>query len=268
MSAFCSLAGKTALITGSSTGIGRAIAELFAELDATVIIHGRTESNELLACRNSILSAGGVCHLLAEDFADANCFESFVDQAWRANNGIEICVNNAGGDVLTEQAADWPFMRKLNYLLQVDVTATLIVSRMLGEKMSSRSIELNRPAGSCAIINIGWDQAWQGMAGDSGELFSASKGAVMAMTLSLAQSFAPHVRVNCLAPGWIRTDWGWRASESWTRRAVSESLMSRWGNPGDVANAAAFLASSQSSFISGQVLFINGGRRFHGWDEP
>jgi 3-oxoacyl-[acyl-carrier protein] reductase len=113
-----------------------------------------------------------------------------------------------------------------------------------------------------AILTMGWDQAVQGMAGPSGELFSTSKGAVMALTKSLAQSLAPHVRVNCLAPGWIKTKWGEDASEYWAQRAKREALMSRWGTPDDVANMAAFLCSKQSSFISGQIMRINGGFRY------
>ena len=77
--------------------------------------------------------------------------------------------------------------------------------------------------GRGAIINIGWDQAEQGMAGDSGEMFAAIKGAVMAFTRSLAQSLAPQVRVNCLAPGWIETAWGEQASDYWQERADAAS---------------------------------------------
>ena len=90
-------------------------------------------------------------------------------------------------------------------LWKVDVVATLRLSRAIGERMRER--------GRGVILNIGWDQAETGMAGDSGQMFAAVKGAVMAATLSLAKSFAPQVRVNCVAPGWIRTDWGHEASE-------------------------------------------------------
>ncbi len=110
------------------------------------------------------------------------------------------------------------------------------------------------------ILNMGWDQAETGMAGDSGELFAAVKGAVMAATRSLAKSLAPHVRVNCLAPGWIRTEWGRNASAEWQERARRESLLGRWGEPEDVARVACFLASPAAAFINGQIIHINGGR--------
>ena len=97
------------------------------------------------------------------------------------------------------------------------------------------------------------------MAGDSGELFAAIKGGVMAFTRSLARSLAPEVRVNCVAPGWIKTQWGQGASDQWQRRAANESLLGRWGTPEDVAGMVRFLVSSQATFITGQTLNVNGG---------
>ena len=99
------------------------------------------------------------------------------------------------------------------------------------------------------------------MAGDSGELFSAIKGAVTAFSKSLAQSLAPRVRVNCVAPGWIKTAWGDQASEYWQQRACQESLLRRWGLPEDIAAAAKYLVSPAAGFVTGQVLAVNGG--FH-----
>ena len=117
---------------------------------------------------------------------------------------------------------------------------------------------------SGVIVTIGWDQSQAGMEGDSGEMFSAVKGAVTAFSRSLAKTLAPEVRVNCVAPGWIRTAWGGSASEVWQRRAVRESLMGRWGEPADVASAVEFLVSPQASFLTGVVLPVNGGFRTHG----
>jgi 3-oxoacyl-[acyl-carrier protein] reductase len=113
--------------------------------------------------------------------------------------------------------------------------------------------------GRGAILNMGWDGAERGMAGPSGELFAATKGAVMAFSRSLARSLAPEVRVNCLAPGWIKTAWGEAASEVWQQRARRESLLGRWGTPEEVARAARFLVSPDAAFITGQVIAVNGG---------
>jgi 3-oxoacyl-[acyl-carrier protein] reductase len=168
---------------------------------------------------------------------------------WRP---IDVWINNAGADVLTGPAADWSFDERLATLWHVDVVATLRMSRTVGERMRQR--------GQGVILNMGWDQSDSGMAGDSGQMFAVVKGAVMAATCSLAKSLAPQVRVNCLAPGWIRTEWGQHASQQWQDRAQRESLLARWGQPEDVARVARFLASPAAEFINGQIIAINGGR--------
>src|SRR6185436_1317432 len=94
--------------------------------------------------------------------------------------------------------------------------------------------ERMRAAGGGVILNIGWDQAETGMEGDSGQLFGAVKAAVMAFTKSLALTLAPEVRVNCLAPGWIRTAWGEGASQASQDRVLRETQLGRWGMPADV----------------------------------
>jgi 3-oxoacyl-[acyl-carrier protein] reductase len=127
----------------------------------------------------------------------------------------------------------------------------MLLARDIGRRMKEQ--------GRGVILNMGWDQAETGMEDDSGELFAAAKGAVMAFTKSLARSLAPQVRVNCLAPGWIRTAWGSEASEQWQQRAVREAPLARWGTPEDVAAAALWLASPAASFITGQIIRVNGG---------
>jgi 3-oxoacyl-[acyl-carrier protein] reductase len=192
--------------------------------------------------------------VLLADLAEAAARERFAAAAWDWQNGVDILVNAAGADVLTGEAANWNLDQKLQALWRVDVLATIGLSRSLGRQMKSRRGGM--------ILNIGWDQAEQGMAGDSGEMFATVKGAVMAFSRSLAQSLAPEVRVNCVAPGWIRTAWGAGASDYWQRRATRQALAGRWGTPEDVARAAAFLASPAADFITGQVLNINGGFRY------
>ncbi|HUE73693.1 MAG TPA: SDR family oxidoreductase, partial [Pirellulaceae bacterium] len=247
------LAGQVAVVTGASGGIGRAICRELAAAGADIVVHGRrSEAADEAAAE--VRAAGRQAQVILADLADTHTLDDLVRQAWEWKGGISIWINAAGVDVLTGESADWTFEKKLDALWQVDVRATMILSRLAGARMKA--------AGNGAIVNIGWDQAEQGMAGDSGELFAAVKGAVMAFTRSLAQSLAPQVRVNCLAPGWIRTSWGQAASPYWQDRACRESLRGRWGTPEDVARAALFLASPQADFIAGQTLCVNGGIRF------
>ncbi len=251
------LAGKVAVVTGSSGGIGRAIALELAHAGADVIVHGRSNRAGADSTQQEVARLGRDAHVLLADLSDATTHEPFVEQAWQWRDGVDIWINNAGADVLTGESAALSFDEKLALLWQVDVTATIRLSRLVGERMK----QFDHDAGEAVILNLGWDQAEHGMAGDSGEMFAAIKGAVMAFSKSLAQSLAPQVRVNCLAPGWIKTSWGDDASEYWQARARRESLLDRWGTPDDVARAARFLASPAASFITGQIVAVNGGLR-------
>ena len=163
----------------------------------------RTAAEEVAASGRRGL--GVEAHVVLCDLADPATHERAGRAAWNWRGPVDIWVNNAGADVLTGDAARWSFERKLDELWRVDVAATMRLSRRPAQRMKER--------GAGAIINIGWDQAERGMAGDSGELFAATKGAVMAFTKSLARSLAPEVRVNCVAPGWIKTAWGAGASQ-------------------------------------------------------
>lgn len=245
------LAGQVAVVTGSSTGIGRAIALELAAAGADVMIHGRTSAAEAAEASERIRQQGRDSGVILIDLAEPANQDRLAEQAWDWRGHVDIWINNAGADLLTGAARELSFEEKLNALWQVDVTATLRLSREVGRRMKQR--------GSGVIVNTGWDQAASGMAGDSGELFAAAKGAVMAATRSLALSLAPQVRVNCLAPGWIKTDWGEAASNYWQERAIRESALGRWGTAEDVAGVARFLASPAAAFITGQVVPINGG---------
>jgi 3-oxoacyl-[acyl-carrier protein] reductase len=241
----------TALVTGSSSGIGRAIALALASSGASTLVHARTNRQGADEVADLVRAAGRESKVLLADLAEPGGHAAFVDSAWQWRGAVDIWVNNAGADVLTGAAARWSFERKLEQLWRVDVAATIGLSRAVGSRMQAR--------GSGVIVNIGWDQVELGMAGDSGQLFTAVKGAVAAFTRSLAQTLAPQVRVNCVAPGWIKTKWGQGASGDWQQRAVGESLLARWGTPEDVAGAVCFLASPAASFVTAQTICVNGG---------
>ncbi len=246
------LAGRTALVTGSTHGIGRAVALELANAGARVAIHGRSakaadELAKLLARQDR--HAG----TFLADLADADAVARLLREVEVRLPAVDTFVAVAGADVLTGEPAKWPFERKLEELLKVDVVATMTLCRGIGRWMQDRE------GGS--IVTIGWDQAETGMEGDSGELFAATKGAVMAFSRSLGKSLAPKVRVNCVAPGWIKTAWGEGASDAWQSRAVRESMLGRWGTPEDIAAAVHWLVSPQAAFVTGQTVNVNGGFR-------
>jgi 3-oxoacyl-[acyl-carrier protein] reductase len=244
------LAGQWALVTGSSGGIGAAIARELAAAGCHLVLHGHRHNEQAEQLAEELQNQSSEVVVISCDLADEPQRTKFIDKVWQAEP-LDILVNNAGVDVLTGAAAEWSFEKKLSALWEVDVAGTMHLSRVFGSRMKERGIG--------SIVNIGWNQAELGMAGDSGEFFAAVKGAVMAFTRSLAKSLAPAVRANCVAPGWIQTKWGESASEYWQDRAKAESLLARWGSPEDVARAVRFLAGPESSFINGQILNVDGG---------
>lgn len=251
------LAGKVAVVTGASSGIGAATALALAAAGAEVLIHTRQNMAGAKKVAAQIRRLNVRTKTILADLRETGEQDRLADEAWYWRRRVDIWINNAGADVLTGEAATWSFERKLEEVWRVDVVATMRLSRQIGSRMQQLGESQDR-----SIINVGWDQAAQGMAGESGEMFAATKGAVMAFTRSLAQSLAPQVRVNCVAPGWIRTAWGDQATTDWQQRAVADSLLQRWGTPDDVAQAILFLASPAASFMTGQTLPINGGYRY------
>ncbi|MEC7564384.1 MAG: SDR family oxidoreductase [Planctomycetota bacterium] len=248
------LANQTAAVTGASSGIGRATAITFATQGADLIIHAHTNHQGLEETADAIRALNRQVTCIYADLTCPNDQGRCVDEAFNAHPLINIWVNNAGCDILTGEASQWTFEQKLNALWELDVRGTIGVCRHLCIPMAK--IGKNENA---VIINMGWDQAETGQRGDSGQLFAPAKAAVMAYSRSLARELAPQVRVNCLAPGWIQTAWGADASSYWDQRACAESLMQRWGTPHDVAVTAAHIAAPAASFITGQVIQINGG---------
>jgi 3-oxoacyl-[acyl-carrier protein] reductase len=241
------LAGLRSVVTGASSGIGRAIAIAFAAAGARVGLGFCRSADAAHALAREL---GGGHPLLQADLSTADGCAAIVEQAFEALQSVDVWVNNAGADVLTGEAADWPAERKLDALLEVDLKATIRCCRLVAPRM--------RP-GAC-IINIGWDHAvMNGMAGDNPELFAAVKAGVLGYSKSLARSLAPDIRVNVVCPGWIETAFGARADRNFYAEVAAETPLGRWGRPEDVAGAALWLASPAAAFVTGQAVNVNGG---------
>jgi 3-oxoacyl-[acyl-carrier protein] reductase len=245
------LQGLRAAVLGSTSGIGRAVALELADAGADVLVHGRRSRDDAERVADEVRARGGRSHVLMADLADRDAGDRLVAEAWDLWGGLDAWLQIAGADTLTGSGARLDFDAKLDRLWAVDVVATIRLARDVGRRMKAR--------GGGTIVTMGWDQAETGMEGDSGELFAATKGAVMAFTRSLTLSLAPTVRVNALAPGWIKTAWGETASSSWQDRAVREAPLARWGTPDDVARVARFLVGPGAAFLTGQVVRVNGG---------
>ena len=244
-----SLAGLRTVVTGASSGIGRAIAVAFASAGARVGI-GFNRSSDAAQALADELGASGMHPLLQADLSTAEGCASIVRQAFAALEHIDVWVNNAGADVLTGEARDWPAERKLTALIDTDLKATIRCSRLAAERM--------RPGG--CIINIGWDHATiDGMAGDNPELFAAVKAGVLGFSKAHARSVAPGIRVNVLCPGWVETAYGEGVDRAFYDKVAAATPMKRWGRPQDIADAAVWLASPGASFVTGQAINVNVG---------
>lgn len=246
-----SLAGKKILVTGSTSGIGLATAIHLASQGAGIVFHGRKPSEAVTPFLNFCHNATGFSRYIQGDLADSTDRQNIVEKCWDITGGLDGVFLNAGADILTGEFGGKCASEKFQRLLKVDLESTFELARAFGARMKKN--------GSGTILTMGWDQATHGMAGDSGEMFGAVKGAIMDFSKSLALSLAPEVRVVCIAPGWIRTSWGKQASEYWQRRAVAECPLNRWGKPEDIANTAHWLFSQGADFITGQVIRVNGG---------
>ena len=249
--AFARLDRRLAIVTGASSGIGRAIALELARAGASLLIAAGHRVEQLEQTKALVDKLCVDVQTFLGDLAKLSTCKELLEVGARNGNGPSILINNAGADLLTGEGAQVTYDEKLCRLWDVDVSATVRLSRLAGERMKT--------AGSGVIINVGWDQADRGMEGDSGELFAAAKNAIMGFTRSLAVSLAPAVRVNCVAPGWIKTAWGEGASDYWNERVLRETPLRRWGTPDDIAKAVRFLCSDEAAFITGQVINVNGG---------
>jgi 3-oxoacyl-[acyl-carrier protein] reductase len=239
-------------VTGASSGIGRAIAEAYAAEGAVVLLTHRASPDRAHEVADGIAARGGRALVRQADLATRDSSERLVADAREQLGRIDVWVNNAGADVLTGEAAAWEWERKLDVLLAVDLKGTIACSYAIG------GIMRNQERGG-AIVNMSWDHVTTGMAGDDPQLFSAVKGGVLAFSKSLARALAPDVRVNVLSPGWIETAFGEHVDRAFHRSVAQDTPLGRWGRPEDVAQAAVYLASPESDFLTGQAININGG---------
>lgn len=247
-----------AVVTGSSSGIGQAIAIELASRGAHVLVHARSNLRGIQQTIERVRSvyASVPIRCIAADLTHAISIDAMVRSAFAWKGYVNVWVHAAGADVLTGSQASLPFEAKLQSLWETDVRGTILTSRRVAQQMIARGVPHTLLP---SIVNIGWDQAEHGMEGDSGQFFCAAKAAVAAFSKSLAKSMAPKIRVNCVAPGWIQTDWGMETSDDWNLRAEGESLLRRWGTPGDVARTVASISMGDGEFINAQTIAVNGG---------
>jgi 3-oxoacyl-[acyl-carrier protein] reductase len=242
------LKDKVAIITGASRGIGRRIAEVFADNGASIVINYLQADNEAQMVMESIYSHTGIKALVVKaDISTSSGVSSLVDAVMQHFGHVDILVNNAGMTIrgslfdITEE--------KWDRVLDVNLKGPFLCSKAVAERM------LKEKQG--VIINIA---SIRGLTGSSSSLhYAVAKAGVIALTKSLALELAPHIRVNAIAPGYTHTELHAHLSQEEIRRIESTIPLKRFGMVDDIANAALFLASDQSSYITGETIVVSGG---------
>ena len=191
------LRGQVAVVTGASRGIGRAIALTLAREGARVVVNYARSRERGEAVVAEILAGGGEALAVRADVSRAEEVDRLLESTLEKFGRCHVWVNNAGADILTGDARTWPAERQWDEVMGVDLKGTWICSRAAAEAM--------RRDGGGVIVNLSWDHVSHGMGNPTAAIYAAAKGGVAAMSRCLAREFAPAVRVNVVAPGWIRT---------------------------------------------------------------
>lgn len=240
------LQNRIALITGSSRGIGKAIALMFAKEGAKVVVNYNKSKGDAERVVNQIVELGSEAIAIKADVSDESQVKQMVDATISKFGKVDILVNNAG------IVYDIPFEEKTVEQWQKTLGVNLIGVFLCCKYVSPHIKEGGR------IINISSTNGIYSMHSDSMD-YDASKAGVIAITKSLAQELAPKILVNVIAPGWIDTDMNADLSEDFVKKETERVWVRRFGKPEEIASAALFLASDDSSYVSGATFVVDGG---------
>jgi 3-oxoacyl-[acyl-carrier protein] reductase len=246
------LAGKVVLVTGASSGIGRAIAVACATAGANVALTYRNNADGAAETAGLVRAAGRRAEVHRLELSRPEMLDAIARDVRGTLGRVDVWINNAGADILTREFKTLSRHQKLDLVLEVDVRGTVLACWTAVELMRAQER-------GGVIINMSWDHVEQGMAGENPVIYSVAKGGILSFSRSLAREVAPEIRVNVIAPGFIATAFEQEAPAGWRRHVTETTPLKRWGTPEDVAGAAVYLASDEAGFLTGQVIMVNGG---------
>lgn len=242
------LAGKVALVTGASRGIGKAIACKLAREGAKVIINYNGSKEKAEAVKSEIEAAGGQAEVYQCDVSDYTACETFIQTVIKEEGSLDILVNNAGitKDGLLMKMSEEDFDKVLDTNLKGAFNTIRFASRQMLRQKGGRIINMS------SVV---------GVIGNAGQAnYAASKAGVIGLTKAAARELASRgITVNAIAPGFIETDMTDVLSDKVKEASEAQIPLGHFGKPEDVAAAAAFLASEEARYITGQVLHVDGG---------
>jgi 3-oxoacyl-[acyl-carrier protein] reductase len=247
------LDGKVAIVTGASRGIGRAIAERFAAEGASVVVNYVAGTPNAEAVVDAITGRGGEAIAVRADVSRADDVQVLVAATLDRFGRIDILVNNAGvmvtKDVLETTEEEW------DRTIDVNLKGAYLCSKAVAPVM------IGQQGGT--IINMSSNSGLYHPSAMRFTEYVVSKAGLNGLTKALALALGPYVTVNAICPGWIRTDMVEVIDPAVQQRILDETALGRWGTPDDIAASAAFLASADASFITGELLIVAGGRGMH-----
>tara|TARA_Y100000817_G_scaffold274554_1_gene234884 strand:+ start:69 stop:803 length:735 start_codon:yes stop_codon:yes gene_type:complete len=237
------LKNKNILITGASGGIGNSIVQKFSETGANILASG-TKIEKLNELKNKFNNL----KILKFDISQSDKIEEFIENAAKELGGLDCIVNNAG--ITQDNLAIRMSIEEWKKVIDINLTSTFLMSKFAIKKM------LKNKKGK--IINI---TSVVGHTGNLGQAnYTASKAGIIAMSKSLAIEYAKkNININCISPGFIKTAMTDKIDDKYKEVIISKIPSARLGEPQDIANAVLFLASSQSDYINGETLHVNGG---------
>ncbi len=242
------LEGKTAIVTGASRGIGRAVALKLAEEGAAVVINYNGSADRAEEVKNEIEKNGGKAEVMQCNVSDFQACENFIKEVTAKFGRIDILVNNAGitRDGLLMRMSEDDFDAVIDTNLKGTFNCIRFASRQMMKQRSGR------------IINL---SSVSGVLGNAGQAnYCASKAGVIGLTKSAARELASRgITVNAIAPGFIHTEMTQVLPEKVKEASIAQIPLGTFGEPEDIAEAAAFLASEKARYITGQVLCVDGG---------
>lgn len=242
------LDGKVAVVTGASRGIGRAIAQKLASLGAFVVINYNGSKDKAEQVKQEIEADGGAAAVYQCDVSDYGKCEEFLKDVVTEYGCIDILINNAGvtQDGLLMKMSESAFDRVVDTNLKGAFHTIRFASRQMVKQRSGRIINMS------SVV---------GVTGNAGQAnYAASKAGIIGLTKAAARELAPRgITVNAIAPGFIDTDMTSVLPDKVRKASVEQIPLGRFGEPKQVAAAAAFLASEDAGYITGQVLHVDGG---------
>ena len=240
---------KNVLVTGGSRGIGEAISREFARKGYDVIINFKNSVDRAEKLKEELEAEYGVSVLLAQaDITDEISVENMIDDIITEFGKIDVLVNNAG--IVIDREFDERTVQDWKETLNVNLIAPFLLTKLVGSEMLKQ--------GHGSIVNISSTNGINTYYPTSVD-YDASKAGIISLTYDSAVQFAPNIRVNCVAPGWVNTEMNDELPDDFVKSETERILVKRFAEPEEIAKAVYFLASEDASFINGTVLKVDGG---------